>query len=230
MNKILAVLLLALTSLTASYAQYYDKEPIGTVYEYEMSNKLMGTSTITQTLKKVEGNVITFEVVTKVPGMKQPMTMENALTFADGKMQYSVESLLALSKNSMQQAGMGSNIDMSFDGEAGFTPLQGKVGDKLPLTKATITAKVQGMELNIITEMTRNEITAVDEEVTTPAGTFKTIKVEQDVKTTTQAMGMNQSQVTKQITWVVPNKGVVKTETTTMGQVMTTQLVKITRP
>ncbi|CQB87936.1 hypothetical protein [uncultured Porphyromonas sp.] len=230
MNKILAVLLLALTTLTASYAQYYDKEPIGTVYEYEMSNKLMGTSTITQTLKKVEGNVITFEVVTKVPGMKQPMTMENALTFADGKMQYSVESLLALSKNSMQQAGMGSNIDMSFDGEAGFTPLQGKVGDKLPLTKATITAKVQGMELNIITEMTRNEITAVDEEVTTPAGTFKTIKVEQDVKTTTQAMGMNQSQVTKQITWVVPNKGVVKTETTTMGQVMTTQLVKITRP
>ena len=230
MNKILAVLLLALTTLTASYAQYYDKEPIGTVYEYEMSNKLMGTSTITQTLKKVEGNVITFEVVTKVPGMKQPMTMENALTFADGKMQYSVESLLALSKNSMQQAGMGSNIDRSFDGEAGFTPLQGKVGDKLPLTKATITAKVQGMELNIITEMTRNEITAVDEEVTTPAGTFKTIKVEQDVKTTTQAMGMNQSQVTKQITWVVPNKGVVKTETTTMGQVMTTQLVKITRP
>lgn len=230
MNKILAVLLLALTTLTASYAQYYDKEPIGTVYEYEMSNKLMGTSTITQTLKKVEGNVITYEVVTKVPGMKQPMTMENALTFADGKMQYSVESLLALSKNSLQQAGMGSNIDMSFDGEAGFTPLQGKVGDKLPLTKATITAKVQGMELNIITEMTRNEITAVDEEVTTPAGTFKTIKVEQDVKTTTQAMGMNQSQVTKQITWVVPNKGVVKTETTTMGQVMTTQLVKITRP
>lgn len=230
MKKIIAILVLALTTLTASYAQYYDNDPVGTVYEYEMSNKLMGTSTITQTLKKVEGNVITYEVVTKVPGMKQPMTMENALTFADGKIQYSVESLLALSKNSMQQAGMGSNIDMTFDGEAGFTPFQGKVGDKLPLTKATITAKVQGMDLKVITELTRNEITAVDEEVTTPAGTFKTIKVEQDVKTTTQAMGMNQSQVTKQITWVVPNKGVVKTETTTMGQAMTTELVKITRP
>ena len=86
------------------------------------------------------------------------------------------------------------------------------------------------MDLNIITEITRNEITAVDEEVTTPAGTFKTIKVEQEGKTTTQAMGMNQSQETKQITWVVPNKGVVKMEMTTMGQVMTTELVKITRP
>ena len=190
----------------------------------------MGTSTVTQTLKKVEGNVITYEVVTKVPGMKQPMTMENALTFADGKIQYSVESLLAQSKATMEQAGMGSNIDMTFDGDAGFTPLQGNVGDKLPLTKATITAKVQGMDLNVITEITRNEITAVDEEVTTPAGTFKTIKIEQEVKTTTQAMGMNQTQENKQITWVVPNKGVVKTETTTMGQVMTTQLVKITRP
>ena len=162
--------------------------------------------------------------------MKQPMTMENALTFADGKIQYSVESLLAQSKATMEQAGMGSNIDMTFDGDAGFTPLQGNVGDKLPLTKATITAKVQGMDLNVITEITRNEITAVDEEVTTPAGTFKTIKIEQEVKTTTQAMGMNQTQENKQITWVVPNKGVVKTETTTMGQVMTTQLVKITRP
>ena len=86
------------------------------------------------------------------------------------------------------------------------------------------------MDLNIITEITRHEITAVDEEVTTPAGTFKTIKVEQEVKTTTQAMGMNQTQVNKQITWVVPDKGVVKTEMTTMGQVMTTELVKITRP
>lgn len=230
MKKIIATLVLALTTLTASYAQYYDNDPVGTVYEYEMSNKLMGTSAVTQTLKKVEGNVITYEVVTKVPGMKQPMTMENALTFADGKIQYSVESLMAQSKATLEQAGMGSNIDMSFDGEAGFTPLQGKVGDKLPLTKATITAKVQGMDLNVITEITRNEITAVDEEVTTPAGTFKTIKVEQEVKTTTQAMGMNQTQENKQITWVVPNKGVVKTEMTTMGQVMTTQLVKITRP
>ena len=204
MKKIIATLVLALTTLTASYAQYYDNDPVGTVYEYEMSNKLMGTSTITQTLKKVEGNVITYEVVTKVPGMKQPMTMENALTFADGKIQYSVESLLAQSKATLEQAGMGSNIDMSFDGEAGFTPLQSKVGDKLPLTKATITAKVQGMDLKVITELTRNEITAVDEEVTTPAGTFKTIKIEQEVKTTTQAMGMNQTQENKQITWVVP--------------------------
>ena len=224
MKKIIATLVLALATLTASYAQYYDNDPVGTVYEYEVSNKLMGTSTITQTLKKVEGNVITFEVVTKVPGMKQPMTMENALTFADGKIQYSVESLMAQTKATLEQAGMGSNIDMTFDGEAAFTPLQGKVGDKLPLTKATVTAKVQGMDLN------RNEITAVDEEVTTPAGTFKTIKVEQEVKTTTQAMGMNQTQENKQITWVVPNKGVVKTEMTTMGQVMTTELVKITRP
>ena len=59
MKKIIATLVLALTTLTASYAQYYDNDPVGTVYEYEMSNKLMGTSTITQTLKKVEGNVIT---------------------------------------------------------------------------------------------------------------------------------------------------------------------------
>lgn len=126
MKKIIATLVLALTTLTASYAQYYDNDPVGTVYEYEMSNKLMGTSTITQTLKKVEGNVITYEVVTKVPGMKQPMTMENALTFADGKIQYSVESLMAQSKATMEQAGMGSNIDMTFDGDAGFTPRLGQ--------------------------------------------------------------------------------------------------------
>lgn len=229
MKKYLLALVLSFVALTATYAQYYDNDPVGTVYHYEMSNKLMGKLPSTYTLTNVAGNVLTFEVKTQVPGMSEPMKLVNTLTFADGKITQDPQNIAAQTKASMAQSMGGADMDVDIKGDIAYTPLVGKVGDKLPLTTTVVTVKVQGMDVVTTAELVRNEITA-EEEVTTPVGTFKTLKLEQEIKTTTEVMGQKQNISQTGTYWIVPNKGVVKSETTTMGQTMTNELVKITKP
>lgn len=229
MKKSILALLLSLMALTASYAQYYDNDPVGTIYHYEMSNKLMGTIKTTQTLVNKVGNDVTFEVVTEMPGMGKPMKMTNTMTFADGKITQDPQNIIEQTKASLAQSLGDTKMEAELKGDVGFTPLQGKPGDKLPLNKIEVTMKVQGMEIVTIVETLRNEITAL-EEVTTPVGTFEALKLETKLKTTTQVMGQNQKMDQDIIYWIVPNKGMVKSQTTSMGQTMTNELVKITRP
>lgn len=226
MKKIILSLIVALAAITSSFAQYYGGEPVGTVYEYEITNPLMGVMKSTQTLESVESNKIAFKVVTPMPGQAEPMVMTSVYNITDGKAYQDPKSLMEAAKASMKASLGGADMDIKLDGEAGFFPLVAKVGDKFPLNKYTLTMNTMGMEIKTKAEVTRYEVVR-EEEITTPAGTFKTFVLEMDIKSSTEAMGQNQTFETKQTYWIVPNKGVVKMEQNMMGQTISTTLVSI---
>lgn len=226
MKKIILSLVVALAAITSGFAQYYGGEPVGTVYEYEMTNPLMGAMKLTQTVEAVGGDSIVFKTNTNMPGAAAPIVMTNKFTIKDGKAYVDPKNVIESTKTSMAPALGGADMDIDFNGEAGFIPLVGKVGDKFPLYNYDSTVKAMGMEIKTKAEVTKFEIIR-EEEITTPVGKFNTFVVEVDVKTTTQAMGQNQNFDMKQFYWIVPNKGPVKMEQSMAGQTMTTTLVGI---
>lgn len=226
MKKIILSLTLAFVAMTSGFAQYYGGEPVGTVYEYEITNPLMGNMKSTYTLESVDNNKLAFKMTTSVPGLAEPMVINNVLTIADGKAYQDPQSVIDSTKASMQATLGGADMDIKLDGEVGFLPLVANVGDKFPLNKYTVKINTMGMEIKSKADVTKYEVIR-EEEITTPAGTFQTFVVEMEMKTTTEAMGQTQAFDTKQLLWIVPNKGVVKTEQTMSGQTVITTLVGI---
>lgn len=226
MKKILVSLIVALVAITSGFAQFYNGEPVGTVYEYEMTNPLMGTIKVAYTLEYVSDNTIEYEVATSMPGAAEPTVMTNKYSLKDGKAYLDPTNIIEATKASLSSSLGNADLDIKLDGEAGFIPLVAKVGDKFPLNNYVISMSTMGMDITTNAEVTKFEVVR-EEEISTPAGTFKTFVVNMNVKTTTQVMGQNQVLDSQYIYWVVPNKGVVKTEQTMSGQTMTTILKSI---
>jgi hypothetical protein len=83
-----------------------------------------------------------------------------------------------------------------------------QVGDKLPDGRVNMKFKSNGVSImSIMINITNREVVA-EEEVTTPAGTFKCLKIKQ---TMVSKIGM-MSSVTTTITWFAINVGMVKQE------------------
>ncbi len=229
MKKILFTMLLPLLTVASSFAQYYDNDPVGTKYEYEITNPLLGKMSAIYKLIAVDDNTLTYEVTTTMPGADEPSVAVNKLTMSDGKLIIDMESVINETKNNLGTSLGTTNMEVEIEGETGYTPLQGKKGDKLPLHTYTATVNTQGMTIVNKIEVQSNEIVE-EEKVTLPAGEFETFVQALDTKSTIEVMGQKQSFSQTQKTWIVPNKGVVKLVQSSMGQEFTTTLVKITRP
>jgi hypothetical protein len=99
------------------------------------------------------------------------------------------------------------NVDMTIDADDLEMPKDGTAGQKL--TDGTVTMKINlGMPLKVVVDI-KNRSVAGEEEVETPAGKFKCIKLVEDVflqiafaKTSYQT-----------VTWYATNHGVIKQET-----------------
>lgn len=226
MKKIILSLVVALAAITSSFAQYYNGEPVGTVYEYEITNPLMGTMKSEYTLLSVDETAISFKTATAMPGQASPLIMNQKFTIKGNKAYQDPQNTIDAAKASMAATLGTSDINVTLDGETGFIPLTGHVGDKYPLFKYNNTINAMGMEVVTKNEVTKFEVVR-EEEITTPAGTFKTFVVEMNSKSTTEVMGQSQGMEMSQLYWIVPNKGVVKIEQNMSGQKMTTTLVSI---
>jgi hypothetical protein len=100
------------------------------------------------------------------------------------------------------------STDMVFPGQL-------TVGQSLPDASMHMTGTMNGMTImNNTTSVTNRKVTG-KEKVTTPAGTFDCVVIEEDVKMS-GAMGMNMEVHTK--SWYALHTGMVKTESTRNGK------------
>ncbi|MDO5017032.1 MAG: hypothetical protein Q4E10_01560 [Porphyromonas sp.] len=227
MKRVFFAVMAGVLMMTPSFAQYYDNDPIGTVYEYEMSNSLIGSFSVIQTLESVEGNTLRFKVLSDVPGVQDKVEMTNSIVMDGQSIIQTNETAIENIKSSL--GAIGKDGDAALEGNTGVIPLNGQVGDTFELSDYTATLNAMGMDVVVSEKASKNEIVR-EEEVTTPAGTFQCFVVERVSKTQVQAAGVDQTIDTTQHYWVVPGKGVVKMVQTAAGQTFTTELVKITRP
>lgn len=220
--------MVALTAITSGFAQYYNGEPVGTVYTYEMSNPIMGTTTIEQTLLTLSEDSISFGVASSGSLMGQTINATHKYTFKDGKSYTDPQNIIKASLATMFETLYGGNEDKNLSSnDFDFIPLVTKVGDKFP--QETIESAVDdgaGGKVKSKLETTKVEVVR-EEELITPAGTFQTLVVEMNSKITLDAFGQSQVMETVTLYWIVPSKGMVKMEQSTMGQTFSTTLVSI---
>ena len=114
---------------------------------------------------------------------------------------------------SQQMQGM-ENVEMKFESEDMVFPKGLVVGATLPDASMTMTASMNGMTIMNTTVRVMNRKVTGKEELTTPAGKFSCIIIEEDVES--KMMGMNIQSHTK--SWYSLGVGMVRSENFSNGK------------
>ncbi len=125
------------------------------------------------------------------------------------KIKIDVESMLA----SMQQFSGQENMNMKVEGDYVIFPSQLEVGASLPESKSNMTLLMG--ENNATMSSTdiylKNRKVEKEEDITTPAGTFKCYKIVYDMDMDMKVMGINRKMSSRGAEWIAEGVGVVKT-------------------
>lgn len=227
MKNIVLSLVVALAAVTNSFAQYYNGEPIGTVYGYEKTSTAASTTKTQYTLLAVDENSITFRELNHISGRSEAVILPNKLTIRDNKAYLDPQNIIEAAKAGAVAALGTTDVDVKLSSNnVGFIPLTGKVGDTFPLNNYEITTTAKGLVMKLNMQGTKFEVVR-KEEITTPAGTFKTFVVEMEAKMTGTVLGQSMVFDFKATYWIEPHKGVVKTVETSPEETATSILVSI---
>lgn len=215
--------MLALFVAQSAFAQMVSGEdPIGTVYTYETK---VGDFNLVleQTLLNIDGDRFTFKSKQELPQGMGTLEIENSYIVKDGKL---IEPIADRKQQLEEQmAKMGAGAKVSIEGDLGFTPLDGKLGDEFEQGSYTTVITVMGMSQNLETKVLSCKIIN-EESLTTPAGTFDTIVLETVGETVVSVMGQTQTLKTNTKSWIVRGKGIVKSIIDDGSGNVTTQILK----
>ena len=219
MSKILiaAALLIVIGAqgLMAQGCQAYFPMTTGASFElthYDAKDKVTSSTKTTITQKEATGTkiVATAHSSSIDPKGKELSKMEYDLTCDNGEFRMDMKSM---GSPQGQMAGM-ENLEIKMESSDMIFPSELAVGQSLPDASMHMTGTMNGMKiLDNMTTVTNLKVMA-KESMTTPAGTFACVVIEQDSKIV--SMGMNIEVHTK--SWYALNTGMVRTESTRNGK------------
>lgn len=223
MKKII-IALLALFVAQSTFAQIVSgNDPIGTIYTYD--TKVEGMNLVLeQTLLNIDGGRFTFKSKQELPKPLGTLEIENSYIVKDGTIIEPLEERQKAMKEQMAKMS-GLDVQISMDGDAGFTPLTAKVGDEFEMGSYSVVLTVMGMDQNMEMTVTSCKVIA-EESITTPAGTFDTFVLETIGETTVEVMGQKQNMKTSTKQWIAPNVGVIQSIIDDGSGKITTQTLK----
>lgn len=198
----------------------------GVIMEYQTLNKKGKlSSTMRQEIKTVQqsNNTLTATLSYQMQDKKgKEIFAGDSEVVCDGEsLHIDISAMLPEGVKNMTATG-----EMAMEGDGFHLPKGLKVGDQLPDSKNNIKIDMGGIQMNIPVEMTNIKVEA-EEEVTTPAGTFKAFKVTYDSYSKAMMMKVEG----KVVNWFARNIGNIKTESYDKnGRLMSVQeLTKLVR-
>ncbi|MEX2596161.1 MAG: hypothetical protein WEC59_04455 [Salibacteraceae bacterium] len=201
------------TGLIAQCNPYFDYNE-GDYFEQTAYNKKGKEQSVQHiSIKSVEqkgSEVIYLAEATSNQG-KEEFSFDMEILCEDGVLRINSQQLL----NSVMQQGQTENLQMDFEGDPAGYPAEMTVGDKLENNtfKMTMKAGAEGFSMDIITniEVTDRKVES-KESITTPAGTFDCLKITYKTTTSSEVMGMNNTQTSSGADYIAPRHGVIKSE------------------
>lgn len=179
----------------------------GVVMEYQTLNKKGKLSTtMRQEIKSVqqEGNSIKANLFYQMKDKKgkEIFAGDSQITCDGESLLIDISAMLPEGVKSMTATG-----EVTMEGDGFIIPTSLKVGDQLPDSKNNIKIDMSGINMNIPVEMNNIKIES-EEEITTPAGTFKALKMTYDSYSKAMMMKVEG----KVINWFAKGIGNIKTE------------------
>lgn len=198
----------------------------GVVMEYQTLNKKGKLSTtMRQEIKSVQqnGSSITANLAYQMKDKKgkEIFAGDSQVTCDGQSLLIDISAMLPEGVKSMTATG-----EVTMEGDGLILPTSLKVGDQLPDSKNNIKIDMSGINMNIPVEMTNIKIES-EEEITTPAGTFKALKMTYDSYSKAMMMKVEG----KVVNWYAKGIGNIKTESYDKnGKLMSVQeLTKLER-
>lgn len=198
----------------------------GVVMEYQTLNKKGKLSTtMRQEIKSVQqnGSSITANLAYQMKDKKgkEIFAGDSKVTCNGEALLIDISGMLPDGVKSMTATG-----EVTMEGDGLIIPTNLKVGDQLPDSKNNIKIDMSGINMNIPVEMTNIKIES-EEEITTPAGTFKALKMTYDSYSKAMMMKVEG----KVVNWYAKGIGNIKTESYDKnGRLMSVQeLTKLER-
>ncbi|GAB5552173.1 MAG: hypothetical protein Sapg2KO_17640 [Saprospiraceae bacterium] len=175
--------------------------------EYQTLNKKGKLSTtMRQEIKSVQqdGNSIKANLVYQMKDKKgkEIFAGDSQITCNGESLLIDISAMLPEGVKSMAATG-----EVTMEGDGFIIPNSLKVGDQLSDSKNNIKIDMSGINMNIPVEMTNIKIES-EEEITTPAGTFKALKMTYDSYSKAMMMKVEG----KVINWFAKGIGNIKTE------------------
>jgi len=204
-----AFFVLMLSSLSAQNdCNNYFPFKNGAVLEYQtLDKKGKLESTMRQEVKSIQERDGS---VTAVLGYQLKDKKGKEVFTGETKMECDGEAIL-LDISGMMPAtmkSMSTNAEMELEGDGFRIPNNLKAGDQLPDSKNNVKIAMSGINMNVPIEMSNIKVEA-EEEITTPAGTFKALKMSYDSYTKAMMMKVEG----KVVNWFAKGIGNIKTET-----------------
>jgi hypothetical protein len=180
---------------------------------YNAKDKLESTTSTTILEESNAGDVfsVTAESVSKDAKGKENSTVKYDVTCQGGEFHMDMRS--SSFGQTQQMEGM-ENVEMKIEAEDMVFPKGLAVGTTLPDAGMTMTASMSGMTIMNTTIRVINRKVTGKEELTTPAGKFSCIIIEEDVES--KMMGMNGVSHTK--SWYCLGVGMVRSENSSNGK------------
>jgi len=214
--KTLSILIIAICSLLGTQTLAQDCElfvpmDVGTVWEitnYTAKGKADGTSKYELIDKVISGNDVTFTIKVEAFDKKGKLlfSQDYEAFCKDGFFEFDMSYML---ERMMTDEYKDLEIDITMDVEDYKMPkFSDPVGTELEDSKLTMNMNMGGMNMKTELEYTERKLTA-KENISTPAGTYDCILIEQTVSTKISIM--NTSFYNKD--WFSEGVGMVRTET-----------------
>ncbi len=206
LSILMLLITLSLLSLNAQDCFKYFPTKKGTSLEYtdyDKKGKETGTSIRTVVDRHTENgaDIIDYRVEVTPEDSDTTLTNEYSVSCKDGKVYIDVTSML-----NQEQYGEGMEIEVE-GGQMEF-PSNPKAGQELEGGTMTIIMKSDGNPVMTITSEITNRKVAATETITTPAGTFETVKITYDLETQMSFMDVKGSVAE----WYSEKYGLIKTE------------------
>lgn len=193
---------------------YFPMKPGASFETTHYNEKDKVTSMVTTTVldKAREENSVTVTASCKVTDAKGKESSTYAYDVTCGPDEFKMD-MRAFASSMTQMQGM-ENIEFKMESEDMRFPKTSSVGTTLPDAHMKMTGTMNGMTImNTSITITNRKVTS-QEDMTTPAGTFSCIVVEEDSETKT--MGMTIKSHTK--SWYSIGVGMVRSEYTSNGK------------
>lgn len=156
---------------------------------------------------------LTLSAKSSVRAAKDSTPVETNLTL---KMIYTANSIIIPKENFSSAVGeledlfQGKKVTIKFSGDDPATPVDLKVGQKLPDTEVKADINIEGIKAKMSMKSTDRHVTG-QERVTVPAGSFDTFVIEETATAKVTVLIISDSEKTTEKSWVVPGRGEVKT-------------------
>ncbi|MBL0015998.1 MAG: hypothetical protein IPP17_06035 [Bacteroidetes bacterium] len=180
---------------------------------FNAKDKLESTTSTTILEESNAGDVfsVTAESVSKDAKGKESSTVKYDVTCQGGEFHMDMRSTSF--GQSQQMEGM-ENVEMKIESEDMVFPKGLTVGTVLPDAGMTMTASMNGMTIMNTTIRVFNRKVTAKEELTTTAGKFSCVVIEEDIES--KMMGMNVQSHTK--SWYALGVGMVRSENSSNGK------------